>query len=630
MISLLTRSRSLRFGCMSWLALTVAGGVRAGAQEKIPVKSADDLPRHTYKLPGTASELLKSDEQFAALSKELRTNTEADLAKYQIDDKSTLRGLYLVLLTLDVLDGRFEAALKGIDRVRDLEDKESKKLMTGLVLRAYIAARGKAGEDDTKLRAAFKDTLLEKLRPLPWDVVGDELEQRKGQTEMLSTELMMGSIQAMIDPVVAKTAGEISGDLAQRLASVRLALKIMVPLKDEVVAAFQTVIDAHRVAKKDIWAERAVTLGPAQKLTPVLVGIWDSGVDPNVFEQQLFTNSKDPANGQDDDGNGYVDDVHGIAFDLDANPTPALLHPLTGLKSDVAELTRHMKGFMDMQSAVDSPEASEVKKFMAALKADEVKSFIEDLGLFGSYVHGTHVAGIALDGNPAARLLIARLTFDYHVIPMCPTMAWVQQTAAMYRKTAEYLTAHDVRVVNMSWGEDRKTLEAALEKNGKGENVEKRAEMARELYKVMRTGLLEAIQGAPDVLFIGAAGNSDNDVEFDEMIPSGFDLPNLLVVGAVNQAGEPTSFTSFGRTVQVYANGFEVDSYIPGGKRLKLSGTSMASPNVANLAAKLLALDASLKPTQVIDLIKRGADKVEGKKPLLLINPKKTVGLVQK
>jgi hypothetical protein len=615
---------------MSWLALTVAGGVRAGAQEKIPVKSADDLPRHTYKLPGTASELLKSDEQFAALSKELRTNTEADLAKYQIDDKSTLRGLYLVLLTLDVLDGRFEAALKGIDRVRDLEDKESKKLMTGLVLRAYIAARGKAGEDDTKLRAAFKDTLLEKLRPLPWDVVGDELEQRKGQTEMLSTELMMGSIQAMIDPVVAKTAGEISGDLAQRLASVRLALKIMVPLKDEVVAAFQTVIDAHRVAKKDIWAERAVTLGPAQKLTPVLVGIWDSGVDPNVFEQQLFTNSKDPANGQDDDGNGYVDDVHGIAFDLDANPTPALLHPLTGLKSDVAELTRHMKGFMDMQSAVDSPEASEVKKFMAALKADEVKSFIEDLGLFGSYVHGTHVAGIALDGNPAARLLIARLTFDYHVIPMCPTMAWVQQTAAMYRKTAEYLTAHDVRVVNMSWGEDRKTLEAALEKNGKGENVEKRAEMARELYKVMRTGLLEAIQGAPDVLFIGAAGNSDNDVEFDEMIPSGFDLPNLLVVGAVNQAGEPTSFTSFGRTVQVYANGFEVDSYIPGGKRLKLSGTSMASPNVANLAAKLLALDASLKPTQVIDLIKRGADKVEGKKPLLLINPKKTVGLVQK
>jgi subtilisin family serine protease len=610
--------------------LLLAGGIGASAQEKIPVKNADELPRHTYKLPGTASELLKSDEQFAALAKELRANTEAELAKYQIDDKPTLRGLYLVLVNLDVLDGRFDAAAKGIDRVRDLEDKESKKLMTGLVLRAYIAAREKAGEDEAKLRTLFKEGLLEKLRPLPWDVVGDEVEQRKGQTEMLTSELMMGSIQAMLDPVVAKTAGEISGDLAQRLISVRLALKIMIPLKDEIVAAFQTIIDAHRVAKKDIWAERAVTLQADQKLTPVLVGVWDSGVDPNVFEKLLFTNSKDPVNGKDDDNNGYIDDAHGIAFDLDANPTPDLLHPLTDLKSDVAEMTRHMKGFMDMQSAVDSPEASEVKKVMAALKADQVKAFIEDLGLFGNYIHGTHVAGIALDGNPAARLLIARLTFEYHVIPMCPTMEWVQQTAAMYRKTTEYFKQHEVRVVNMSWGEDRKTIEAGLEKNGKGEDAEKRAAMAREMFKVMRTGLLEAIQGAPDVLFISAAGNSDNDVEFDEMIPSGFDLPNLLVVGAVNQAGEPTNFTSFGRTVQVYANGFEVDSYIPGGKRLKLSGTSMASPNVVNLAAKLLALDSSLKPAQVIELIKRGADKVEGKKPLLLINPKKTVGLVQK
>ena len=56
----------------------------------------------------------------------------------------------------------------------------------------------------------------------------------------------------------------------------------------------------------------------------------------------------------------------------------------------------------------------------------------------------------------------------------------------------------------------------------------------------------------------------------------------------------------------------------------------MSSPNVTNLAAKLLALDPSLKPAKLIDLIKTGADKVEGKRPMLLINPKRTVELLKK
>jgi hypothetical protein len=41
----------------------------------------------------------------------------------------------------------------------------------------------------------------------------------------------------------------------------------------------------------------------------------------------------------------------------------------------------------------------------------------------------------------------------------------------------------------------------------------------------------------------------------------------------------------------VYSNGFQVKSVIPGGERLKLSGTSMAAPNVTNVAAKQIALD---------------------------------------
>jgi subtilisin family serine protease len=74
--------------------------------------------------------------------------------------------------------------------------------------------------------------------------------------------------------------------------------------------------------------------------------------------------------------------------------------------------------------------------------------------------------------------------------------------------------------------------------------------------------------------------------------------------------------------VVVHANGFEVDSVIPGGERLKLSGTSMAAPQVANLAAKLLALDPKLSATQVKAMILAGAER---KGRVNLINPRATI-----
>jgi subtilisin family serine protease len=95
-------------------------------------------------------------------------------------------------------------------------------------------------------------------------------------------------------------------------------------------------------------------------------------------------------------------------------------------------------------------------------------------------------------------------------------------------------------------------------------------------------------------------------------------------VGAVDKAGDEASFTSYGPTVVVDANGYEVESYIPGGDRLKMSGTSMASPNVANLAAKILAVNPKLKPPEVIDIIRKTAEKTaDGRRNL--IDPKKAV-----
>ncbi|MEZ5429179.1 MAG: S8 family serine peptidase [Pyrinomonadaceae bacterium] len=130
-------------------------------------------------------------------------------------------------------------------------------------------------------------------------------------------------------------------------------------------------------------------------------------------------------------------------------------------------------------------------------------------------------------------------------------------------------------------------------------------------------------------MFIAGSCNEDNDADFSEYIPASFDLPNLLTIGAVDSEGKKTSFTTEGKSVDFYANGFEVESYVLGGDRLKFSGTSMASPNVANLAAKLLVGNPKLKRAESIKLIKDGTDKSAEDENILLINPKKSFSMLK-
>jgi len=611
------------------VALPSAAMAQGQPGAKIVVKTADDLPRHTYKIEGKASEFVVSDAPFKAFVAKVKADVEADLAKYDIKDPTTLQGYYNVLLGVAMFEKRDADVLKYVDMVRELEAKQSKKLTTGLAARALIAASKES--DPAKFEQTFKTELKAQTKDLPWEVVREAITQAKGRSEMINRTLIMGGIKAGMDPVVEQAGGELSNDFAWGLVSVRATLDRMLAVNPMIVEVYGDIIKSHEVAVKDVWSERLVTFKGDEKATPVVAAVWDSGVDTSLFSGQLWTNPKEAVNGKDDDGNGFVDDVNGIAYDLHSKAIPELLHPITELKSDKTLVTSYTKGMMDLQANVDSPERAAFLKYKDSLTEDQVKSFQEDLGLFGNYAHGTHVAGITAEGNPFVRVLPVRITFDFRVIPtVTPTIEDAEKQAKAARDTVAYMQAAGVRVCNMSWGGSRKSIESALEMKGVGKSPEERAELSRKIFKIQKDALEQAMNSAPEILFVAAAGNSDNDNTFAELIPSGLNVPNMITIGAVDQGGKPTGFTTFGKNVTLYANGFEVNSYIPGGQKMKFSGTSMAAPNTTNLAAKLLALNPKLTTPQVVELIRSGAEPMEGYEGRYVINPKKSIGLIQK
>ncbi|MEO8923043.1 MAG: S8 family serine peptidase [Caldimonas sp.] len=228
-------------------------------------------------------------------------------------------------------------------------------------------------------------------------------------------------------------------------------------------------------------------------------------------------------------------------------------------------------------------------------------------------------------GNPAARLVVGRIEFGYTLKPdPCPSRELVERDARASQAYVDFFKAHHARVVNMSWGVSIGDVESELEKCGIGKTAEERKAIAREYFDIQKASLTRAFASAPEILFVAAAGNSNNDASFTESVPSGIVLPNLLTVGAVDSAGEGASFTSYGPTVKVHANGYQVESYLPGGRKVALSGTSMASPEVINLAGKLLAVNPKLTPAELIRIITTSADRsADGRRNL--VNPKKAL-----
>lgn len=120
-----------------------------------------------------------------------------------------------------------------------------------------------------------------------------------------------------------------------------------------------------------------------------------------------------------------------------------------------------------------------------------------------------------------------------------------------------------------------------------------------------------------DVLLVLAAGNDNKNIDENPSYPngnyiSGGKASNLIVVGASaepSSGSQVASFSNYGKkNVDVFSPGAKIYSTLPGGNNYgNLSGTSMACPLVAGIAALTLEYFPTLTAKQLKYVIEKSA-----------------------
>jgi hypothetical protein len=115
--------------------------------------------------------------------------------------------------------------------------------------------------------------------------------------------------------------------------------------------------------------------------------------------------------------------------------------------------------------------------------------------------------------------------------------------------------------------------------------------------------LQQAVETSPAVV-VAAAGNEGRDTDLEPEYPASYGSSNVISVAAVDNTGGLPAFSNRGRfTVDVGAPGADIVSTLPDNRSGAFTGTSMAAPHVAGVAALVRSLRPDLSAGSVVSLL---------------------------
>lgn len=205
--------------------------------------------------------------------------------------------------------------------------------------------------------------------------------------------------------------------------------------------------------------------------------------------------------------------------------------------------------------------------------------------------HGTHVAGtIAAAGNNG--IGVSGINWAGSVMALKFLGADGSGSTSDAIRAINYATMQrvrfgvNVRVINMSWG-------------GGG----------------FSGALRDAIQdaGAAGILSVAAAGNSARNNDATPQYPSSYEAASLVAVAATDSRDNLAGFSNYGAaSVDLAAPGVAILSTYPNNRYVNLSGTSMATPHVAGVAALAWSVAPNASVAEIKNALLGGVDRVAG------------------
>ena len=206
-------------------------------------------------------------------------------------------------------------------------------------------------------------------------------------------------------------------------------------------------------------------------------------------------------------------------------------------------------------------------------------------------LHGTHVAGI-IGANRMNNLGIKGVADNVRIMSVRAVPDGDERDKDVANAII-YAVDNGAKVINMSFGKTYPYDKAAVDR------AVKYAE-------------------SKDVLLVHAAGNDGLDVDKNIIYPcrkfeDGKKANNWIEVGALNwkKADDLAApFSNYGKkTVDLFAPGVDIYSTKNGGGYLNESGTSMASPVTAGVAAVIRSYFPKLSAKQVKKILEKSVDK---------------------